>query len=94
MLAACCQNNQPEPMRCFVYKSNKRPDTYVYLPREDDFEAVPEPLRQRLGALELVLTFDLEPGRRLARTTVEEVQEAFVSQGFYLQLPPVIEPEG
>lgn len=75
-------------MRCHVYKSRTRPDTYVYLAAKDGFDALPDALRQRLGVLEPALEFDLMPGRRLARVEAATVIAALETQGFYLQLPP------
>lgn len=75
-------------MRCHVYKSRTRPDTYVYLARKDGFDVLPEALRQRLGLLEPALEFDLTPDRRLARTDAATVIASLQAQGFHLQLPP------
>ncbi len=75
-------------MRCHVYKSRTRPDTYVYLAEKDGFDVLPDALRQRLGALEPALTFDLTPERRLAHADAATVIGALDAQGFHLQLPP------
>ena len=75
-------------MRCYVYRSSRRADTYVYLPRQDDFSELPEGLRSALGRLEFALEFDLTPERRLAREDSATVLANLESQGFHLQLPP------
>jgi len=75
-------------MRCYVYRSSRRADTYVYLPRQDDFSELPEGLRSALGRLEFALEFDLTPERRLAREDPATVLANLESQGFHLQLPP------
>ncbi len=75
-------------MRCYVYKSRSRPDTYVYLAEKDGFHLLPESLRQRLGALDAALEFELTPQRRLARADAQTVIEALNTSGCYLQLPP------
>jgi len=75
-------------MRCHVYKSRLRPDTYVYLAEKDRFEVLPEALRQRLGTLEAVMELELTPERRLARAEAAAVIEALRTRGCYLQLPP------
>ena len=36
-------------MHAYVYKSQLKPDTYVYVPRRDDFSALPAPLLSSLG---------------------------------------------
>jgi uncharacterized protein YcgL (UPF0745 family) len=78
-------------MRCFVYKSLPKADTYLYLARRDDFACVPEPLRRGLGRLGFVLELDLTPERRLARTDPEVLRRNLAECGFHLQLPPLPE---
>lgn len=75
-------------MHAYVYKSQRRADTYVYLAARDDFERLPPALRERLGALVFVLDVALVPGRRLARVDPEEVRAALAARGYFLQLPP------
>lgn len=75
-------------MRCLVYRSTRRADTYVYLPREDAIEDLPEPLRMQLGRLEFALEFDLTPERSLARSDARAVLAQIEACGYYLQLPP------
>jgi hypothetical protein len=75
-------------MQCFVYKSPRRADTYVFLAQRDDFSPLPDALRERLGELELVMDLELHPGRRLARTNGETLMRALREQGFHLQVPP------
>lgn len=75
-------------MRCLVYRSTRRADTYLYLPREDALDELPEALRERLGRLELALEFDLTPERRLARCDARAVLAQIEDCGYYLQLPP------
>lgn len=54
-------------MHAYVYKSQRRADTYVYLAARDDFARLPEPLRTQLGPLAFVLDVELTPERGLAR---------------------------
>jgi uncharacterized protein len=75
-------------MRCYVYRSSRRADTYVYLPRRDDFSGVPDGLLQALGRLDFSLEFELTPQRRLAREDPAAVLANLDRQGFHLQLPP------
>lgn len=75
-------------MHAYVYKSDRKADTYVYLAARDDFERLPEPLRTQLGRLQFVLDVELTPARKLAREQVETVRENLVSRGFHLQFPP------
>ena len=52
-------------MHAYVYKSQRKADTYVYLAQRDAFDVLPAPVRERLGALTFVLEVALVPGRRL-----------------------------
>ena len=75
-------------MHAYVYKSQRRADTYVYLAARDDFSRLPEPLRTQLGPLQFVLDVALTPERRLARENPQEVRENLAARGFHLQFPP------
>ncbi|MDH5824530.1 YcgL domain-containing protein [Luteimonas sp. RD2P54] len=75
-------------MHAYVYKSQRKADTYVYLATRDDFTLLPEALRAQLGALHFVLDVALTPGRRLAREDVDAVRGNLAVRGFHLQLPP------
>ena len=75
-------------MNCFVYKGIGKTDTYLWIPEEGVFDAVPKALMDKLGQLEAVMSFELHPGRKLARARAEDVIAAFTSQSYYLQLPP------
>ena len=71
-----------------VFRSTRKKDTYLYLPRGAKFDELPEVLRQTFGSPELALSLNLTPGRKLARYKAEEVLTALSQQGFFLQLPP------
>jgi hypothetical protein len=75
-------------MHAYVYKSQRKADTYVYLAQRDDFARLPEPLRTQLGPLAFVLDVALTPERKLAREDVAAVRENLVLRGFHLQFPP------
>ena len=53
-------------MQTYVYKSLRKPDTYLYLPKADAFAALPEAVAAPLQPWQFVLEFELTPGRRLA----------------------------
>ncbi len=75
-------------MQCFVYKSLRRADTFVYLRERDAFELVPPTLAATLGPLSFVIELALSPERRLAREDVDTVIANLRGPGFHLQLPP------
>lgn len=76
-------------MRCFVHKSLRKADTYVYFRDEAGAATLPVALREFLGPLQHVLELELTPTRRLAQADAARVLEALEQHGYYLQLPPV-----
>ena len=76
-------------MRCFVYKSLRKADTYVYLAQRDGGALLPEGVRLALGELAFVMELDVSPGRRLAREDPAVVRENLASRGFHLQMSPL-----
>lgn len=73
---------------CFIYKSLRKADAYLYVIEAGDFSAVPATLREMLGRLEYVMELQLTPERTLARADVVRVIDALSTQGYYLQMPP------
>lgn len=70
-----------------VFRSSKKPDTYLYVKRGQVWNDLPESLQGIFGkpahAMDLVLT----PERRLARTHGKQVLDAIADKGFFLQMP-------
>ncbi len=77
-------------MQCYIYKSLKKDELYLYLTRKDDFSAVPENLLKSFGKLEFVMELELSPARKLARESSLKVMEKLNENGFFVQLPPNI----
>jgi len=77
-------------MQAYIYKSQRKDDTFVYLAARDDFERLPEPLRSQLGELKFVLDVALTPERRLAREDVHVVRANLAERGFHIQFPPTL----
>jgi uncharacterized protein YcgL (UPF0745 family) len=78
-------------MRCFVYRSARREQTYVYLAERDGFDRMPAPVRQALGELTFVMALALTAGRTLAREDPAVVRANLAGQGFHVQSPPPFE---
>ena len=77
-----------EELTCWIYRSPRKDEMYLYLRTEDDFESVPDALLSRFGTPVRVMELTLSPQRRLAREDVNQVLENLRSQGFHLQMPP------
>ena len=74
-------------MQAFVYKSLRKPDTYLYLRERDAFALLPESVRAPLGELAFVMELALTPERKLARADAELVRNNLATRGFHLQFP-------
>jgi uncharacterized protein len=77
---------------CWIYKSPRKGEMYLYLAAEDGFDMVPPALMERFGTPRLVMRLDLHPGRPLAREDVASVMANLRRQGYHLQLPPELRP--
>ncbi|MDH5572735.1 MAG: YcgL domain-containing protein [Gammaproteobacteria bacterium] len=75
-------------MKCFIYKSLKKPDTYLYLSEKDNFSSLPDILVKALGTLKWVMDLELSPEKKLAQADARTVISTLTSQHYYLQLPP------
>ena len=77
-------------MHAYVYKSLRKPDTYLYLRDRDAFELVPEAVRAPLGKLAFVLAVHLSEDRNLARVDIRVVRSNLNERGYYLQCPEIV----
>lgn len=77
-------------MQCFIYKSLKKDELYLYLDKKDDFSAIPDELFKSFGRLEFVMELELYPERKLARENIEKVIASLQNKGFFVQLPPTL----
>ena len=75
-------------MQAYVYKSQRKPDTYIYLAKRDDFDALPAELGATLAPYAFGLEVALTPERRLAQADAALVRANLAERGFHLQLPP------
>lgn len=78
-------------MMCSIYKSAKKPDTYLYVPYETDFDDLPEGLVKVWGDPELVMHLDLEQRDKLALVDIKELKSQLDEEGYFLQMPPTQE---
>ena len=74
-------------VQCWIYRSERKFETYLYVAQEAT-DAVPPGLLATMQPLELVMQLDLTPTRALARADVVQVIKDLRTQGFYLQMPP------
>ncbi len=75
-----------EALTCYIYRSDRKADTYLYLLEKDNFSQVPDQLLRVFGEPEFSFEFRLTPERSLAKEDPEEVYNNLKQQGFHLQL--------
>lgn len=75
-------------MLCAVYKSSKKDETYLYLPKRDDFSEVPEALMNTFGTPVFVMLLPLEKVKKLALVDKQKLISELEEKGYYLQIPP------
>ncbi len=73
-------------MFCYIYRSNRKPDTFLYLAAKDDFSEIPEELLTVFGEPEFSFSFNLKAERKLAKEDTAEVLKNLEEQGYHLQL--------
>ena len=79
-------------MQCFIYKSLKKNELYLYVEKKDDFSTIPESLLASFGKIEFVMDLELTPERKLAQEDVSQVMLSLQDRGFFVQMPPTIIP--
>lgn len=82
----------PDRLPCWIYRSSRKAEMYLYVTNEDDFNKVPSDLLERFGTPEFVMQLDLHDTLNLARENINTVMSNLAAQGFHLQLPPKLEP--
>ncbi|MCU7914638.1 MAG: YcgL domain-containing protein [Candidatus Thiodiazotropha sp. (ex Gloverina cf. vestifex)] len=73
---------------CWIYRSPRKEEMYLYLRAEDDFTCLPDALLSNFGEPVKVMELTLTTQRKLAREDVVKVMENLLAQGFHLQMPP------
>ena len=76
-------------MQCFIYKSLKKQDLYLYITEKDDFSTIPKDLFKSIGEPIFVMNLELNSEQKLARVDVNIVRKTLQEQGFFVQMPPV-----
>jgi len=76
-------------MQAYVYKSQRKQDSFVYLAVRDDFWVIPDAVKASLAPFQFVLEVALTPDRRLAQADAAQVRQNLAERGFHLQLPPL-----
>jgi len=70
-----------------VFRSSKKPDTYLFVKRGQVWKELPESLQGIFGSPVHSMDLIMTPERKLARTSGKQVLEAIDDKGFLLQMP-------
>ncbi|MCP4270671.1 MAG: YcgL domain-containing protein [Gammaproteobacteria bacterium] len=76
-------------MICYIYRSPKKSETYLYVTKKDEFSSVPEQLLKTFGKPEFSMTVNLAKRNCLARENIAIVREQLTNDGYFLQMPPL-----
>ncbi len=79
-------------MKCFIYKSKKQEELYLYIDKKDDFSGLPDALLKSIGEPVFVMELELTPDRKLAREDTAKVIQHLREKGFFVQMPPIKMP--
>ena len=82
-----------DSIQCWIYKSSKKEDMYLYVPEEDNFDDLPDALTTMFGKPSFVMELLLSPDKKLAKEDSMTVMKNLKQQGFHLQLPPDLKPD-
>ncbi len=77
---------------CWIYKSIRKEEMYLYLSAEDAFDVLSDELLSGFGTPVFVLSMELTANRKLARVETGKVITALKKDGYFLQLPPDLKP--
>lgn len=73
-------------MLCAIYRSKKKPGSYLYLPLNSGFDVLPEGLLEQFSSPERFLIVPLDGSKPLVGATLSSVKAAIDERGYYLQL--------
>lgn len=73
-------------MLVHIYRSNRKPDTYLYLVEKGDFSMVPESLMTVFGEPEFSFSFEWSAQKKLIKEDADTVLENLKEQAYHLQL--------
>ena len=84
--------NTSDSLDVDIFKTTRRPDTFLFLPKDLAESEWPEGLSSLFVSPEKVMTLTLTPEQPLAAQPAALVMAEIRSRGYFLQLPPQSEP--
>ena len=80
---------EQEKIICDIYRSPKKDQLYLYVPKTIGLKDVPEALLSMFGRPQFAFTMLLTPEKKLVKEDAAKVMAVLQEQGYFLQLPPV-----
>ena len=71
-------------MICAVYRSSKRPNTYLFLTKKDDFSVIPAELLQVFGRPELVMLLTEDKLEKVLSVSKEKLLQELTTNRYWL----------
>ena len=81
-------SDSPDTTTCYIYRSSKRDELYLFITDEDDFECVPAEVMKAFGVPKKAMELELSAESKMARSNAVDVIANLKKQGFHLQMPP------
>lgn len=76
------------PIMVSAFKSPKKQELYLFIPKEKGLESLADELLVMFGEPEHVIDFDLTPERKMPRCDAAKLYEAIQTKGYFMQMPP------
>ncbi len=76
----------PNFILCYIYRSPRKADTYLYVAKKHDFTDVPAELLKAFGAPEYSFELKLDETRQLVKEDAREVMNNLRTKGYHLQM--------
>ncbi|WP_392561679.1 YcgL domain-containing protein [Orbus sturtevantii] len=73
-------------MLCYIYRSPKKENSYLYIAKENDFSNVPDILMNVFGKPIFAMKVLLDGKRQFTAGTSQEIENKIKSDGFFLQM--------
>lgn len=70
----------------YVYKSSRKPRTYLYVREKDVFSCVPDGLLSAFGEPKFLMMFALHRHPNLPKITPQELEAALADKGYFLRI--------
>lgn len=71
---------------CYIYRSLKKENSYLYIDNENDFSKIPEVLMKAFGQPVFIMKVLLDGKRKFVVGSSQEIEEKITQDGFFFQM--------